>query len=238
LKRFDYFSCYNIMKFLGIFGLLGTLSTFAIIIYMFSKMTDSVSPVVGNINPADTNGNKENGGSGGTRLLALPPGSELRLRHIGTAFSTYQIDTQDTPHAQASSNEILRTMFLSSPGMGEANFYMQGSFISSKKPDEITAGGKALEAGENHWAFIKAPKPLSSYGTIPVLIEPFRPGETSFRQEDYGKGRDVLVLFSDGSVRALPINENGEAVIGRVSILSADYTPWNGDTPQVYQPEP
>ena len=223
------------MKFLAVFGLVGTLCTFGIIAWMMGKTADKLTPV---LNDAQGSNDPNNG-----HTLPKPVGAEINLKAIHTAMFAYQLSKNSYPHPNQLdtppnySNDVLRLLFKSGHVRDEKNFAFLNSIVATQQPDERTQGNQALGPGENHWAYVVPPKHFNRYQNIPVLIEPYRPGETSYRASDYGTGRGVLVLFSDGSIRTIPINSKGEPVIKKQNILSSDYYGWRGDTPTVLQPE-
>ncbi len=223
------------MRVLGIFGLVSVLCTFAIMFYMMGNQAESLGPIMNNAKPKPK---KE----GEKRLLSLPYGANIQLQSLQAAFLSYRMSKGDLPKSShlssppQSSNDILRLLFKSGT-RAEKSFSFKGSFIAHDSPDGNTSGNNALSAGENHWAYVEAPQNIESYSTVPMLIEPYRPGESSYRMEDYGPGRDVLVLFSDGSVKTVAINSEGELVLRGKNILSSDYPGWRGATPKVYQPQ-
>ena len=64
-------------------------------------------------------------------------------------------------------------------GKQEKDFSFAGSPVATKVPDGNTRGDQALcSPGENHWAYIEPPRHYLLYTSFPILIEPFRPGET------------------------------------------------------------
>lgn len=232
------------MKSLAIFGTVSLLACVAITFYMFGKQAEVVTDHMGKSHKlAERQGEvirTKGGSSNKMGALPKPAGMEFVLRDIHTALLSYSLSKGDLPEAPSStssSNDILRQLFEAGYCQNEKPFYFPGSLISFKRPDGVTQGNNALAAGENHWAYIKGTKNQSSYGIVPVLIEPYRKGENKFRQEDYGGKRGVLVLFSDGSVKTVPINSKGEPVIKKKNILSSDYIAWKGETPTIYQPE-
>ena len=233
------------MKALACLGLVGTLCTFAIIAWMFGETAETLTPHVGGVDAKmDRINDRLNGTTSSQSTLPKPKGAIITLQGIKHALTSYRISNNDIPRASAtynpkpSSNDILRLLYKAGGGPAEKSFAFAGSLVATQRPDENTLANNALSAGENHWAYIEPPRNISSYGSIPLLIEPFRPGETHFRQEDYGRGRDVMVVFSDGTVKSLPINDEGQPVIKNHNIFSSDYPGWKGDTPKVYQPAP
>lgn len=231
------------MKFLAIFGSVGLLCTFAIIAVMWGEQADIVTSNIGKAAKfAEGQGEQARGEKlEGVGTLPKPVGTDITLKSIYFPLLNYKIQYGDYPEGPGnpaiSSNYILRELFAKGFCRAEKTFYVPGSLISTQRPDENSSGNSALSAGENHWAYVRGSGNIDSYGTVPVLIEPYRPGETKFRESDYGGKRQVFVLFSDGSVRQIPINSKGEPVIRKVNILSSEFAGWRGDAPTVYQPE-
>ena len=222
------------MKYLGIFSLVGVLCTFAIIAYMFGIFAEKAGDTIVNALPE-----KAGQMDDGRRVLPKPHGLELLMIDIKTAITSHRLSKGDIPKPRAgdsSANDLIRQFFISSPMMQEKKFYIPGSIYAKQAPDGVKGGAQTLSAGENSWAYVYGPKRVDQYAAVPILIEPTRPGENHYRQEDYGEGRGVMAIFTDGSIEAFQINAEGQPVLGGKNILSSDFHAWRGDTPTVLSP--
>jgi len=184
-------------------------------------------------------------GRGGAR--PLPAEAHTNLRQIGLVLQFFKDDYQTYPSKALSkqlgtpvpstANEFLIQLFASGLVQDEKAFSMKGSFITPDGADGVLTKDRALQAGELHWAYVEDTTGEASSNT-PLLIEPYRPGETSYRPKDYGGARGVLVLMRDLSVQKFRINERGELIDshGR-EMLSVDNPGWKNNPPIVHQPE-
>lgn len=222
------------MKFLGIFGLVGILCTFAIIAYMFGMFAEKASDSISNAMPQKA-GKVDDGSS----VLPKPHGIELQMLNMKTSITAYRLSKGDIPKPKSgdsTANDVIRQLFISFHSMQEKSFYIAGSIYAKHLPDEKKGGEQTLSAGENSWAYVYGPQYADAYGSVPLLIEPTRPGENHYRQEDYGDGRGVMAVLTDGSIQNFQINEKGEPVLGGKNILSTEFHAWRGDTPTVLPP--
>lgn len=241
------------MKILSMFGLVSILCTFAIIAYMWGKIADSQSSTISNVMAGDyslpddiqpqkaqKSESKKPPTAQPTRLLPKPFGIEIKLKNISTLLLNYQLNKGEslTPSpGDKNSNSVLRKLITNTPD-SEKIFFLAGSFVTTQKPNGIATAGNLLTSAENHWAFIYSPDlAVSSGKTRPMLIEPFRKGESTYRASDYGPGRGVICLFSDGSIQTLQIDGTGAPVMNGVSIISSNFSAWKGKEVRILQPE-
>ncbi len=213
---------------------MSVLCTFAIIAYMFGLFAEKAGDTVANVMPR-----KAGQADDGSFVLPKPHGLELQMIDVKTAIASHKLSKGDIPKPKSgdsSANDMIRQFFISFPMMQEKKFYIAGSIYAKQTPDEVKGGEKTLSSGENSWAYVYGPKRIDQYAPVPLLIEPTRPGESHYRQEDYGEGRGVMTVFTDGSFKVFQINSEGQVVSNGKNILSSEFHAWRGDTPIVLPP--
>jgi len=149
-----------------------------------------------------------------------------------TAKSVAEESNTD-PESGTSSNAYFRQIIRSGIVDSEFPFYCRASRV--RKPDGNTSGDSALEPGECGFAYVSNLDPKGETPR-PLAMAPFVPGTTDFDPMPYdGK---AIVLWTDGSVRTLPIDRNTKQVIfeGR-HLLDPDHPVWAGKPPVIALPE-
>jgi hypothetical protein len=132
-----------------------------------------------------------------------------------------------------SSNSIFRQLFAAKIVDNEAMFYAKS--LGASRPDNDISSGHLLEKGEVAFAYI-ALLSTENNPSLPIAFGPVIPGTTKFDPKPFD--RMGIVLRIDGSVSALSINKNGEAMIGRgESLLDPNNKLWNGKAPDIRYPE-
>ncbi len=101
-------------------------------------------------------------------------------------------------------------------------------------PDDITEGSKALEKDECSFSYIPGLSSTSPLGT-PVVVTPLVPGTQKFDPKPFGKM--ATVLFTDGSVQALPIDKNGDVILNGMNLFDPRQPFWRGKAPDIKYPE-
>ena len=150
---------------------------------------------------------------GKARLTARVIPATKNVQSILTYMNLYSGDFGGLyPEGTGSANAALGELFPDTCDV-EKIFYLQGDrmFCDPKKgPDEKFEDDDALEAGENHWAYVSGLTD-SNRGATPVLADGFTSGEIG-RYEDkshvWSKLNKAVVGFLDGSASAIKLTKN------------------------------
>ena len=136
------------------------------------------------------------------------------------------------PAADKTSNSLLRQLFAAGLVKDEAVFFAKVPGV--KKADGVTVKEKALEQGENAFAYVAG---LSTEGNParPILVCPLVPGTTTFDPKPFG-GK-ALVLRMDFSVQMLTIENDGTVKDNGVDLLSGEHPVWGGKAPDIRHPD-
>ncbi len=141
--------------------------------------------------------------------------------------------TYSTPELTGtSSNARFRQLFQAEITQSEAMFYANAKGV--QKPDGMTTGDEALASGECGFGYFDN---VSTKGNPrPVAIAPFIPGTGRLDHAVFdGK---AVVLFSDSSVKSLPIDRvAGQAMYEGRDILDPGHPVWEGTPPVLLLPE-
>jgi len=151
---------------------------------------------------------------GKARLTARVIPATKNVQSILTYMALYSGDYGGLyPEGTGSSNEALAELFPDTCDV-EKIFYLQSDrmFCNPKQaPDEKFEDDDALEAGENHWAYVSGLTD-SNKGATPVLADGFTTGEIG-RYEDkshvWTKLNKAIVGFLDGSASAIKLTKEG-----------------------------
>lgn len=132
------------------------------------------------------------------------------------------------PAEDNTSNSLLRQLFVAGLAKDETIFFAK--VPGTEKCDNVIEGEKALEKGENGFAYIAG---LSAGGNParPLLLCPLVPGKTTFDPKPFG-GK-ALVLRVDMSVQMLNIEDDGTVMDKGVDLLSSEHPFWGGKVPDV-----
>lgn len=132
-----------------------------------------------------------------------------------------------------SSNALFRQLFAAEIVESEQMFYAKFPRVS--KPDGDTSSGHLLEKGEVAFAYI-AGLSAEDNPSLPIAFGPVIPGTNRFDPKPFN--RKGIILRIDNSVSSIPINKNGEAMIGGgETLLDPDNKLWNGKIPDIRYPE-
>jgi hypothetical protein len=132
-----------------------------------------------------------------------------------------------------SSNARLRQLFHAGIARSERMFYAKVGGISL--PDERIDGVLALSPGECAFAYVD-PAPELADTPRPMLMTPFLIGTDHFDPGAFaGK---AVIMWSDGSVKSLPITRHSRKVmIDGVDLLDPANPVWAGHPPVIHLPE-
>jgi prepilin-type processing-associated H-X9-DG protein len=132
------------------------------------------------------------------------------------------------------SNDYFRQL-LATVSRSEKIFFT-GIFTRSFYPDDIL-GPNALEKDECSFSYIPGLSSSSAHGT-PVVMTPLVPGTQKFDPKPFGKM--ATVLFVDGSVRALPIDKNGDVILNGMNLFDPRQPFWRESrrTSRLLHPQP
>ena len=149
---------------------------------------------------------------GKARLTARVIPATKNVQSILTYMALYSGDYGGLyPEGTGSSNEALRELFDGTCDV-EKIFYLQSDrmFCTPKQaPDEEFDDDNALEAGENHWAYVSGLTD-SNKGATPVLADGFTSGEIGMYEERshvWAKLDKAIVGFLDGSASAIKLTD-------------------------------
>jgi prepilin-type N-terminal cleavage/methylation domain-containing protein len=150
---------------------------------------------------------------GKARLTARVIPATKNVQSILTYMALYSGDYGGLyPEGTGSSNEALRELFDGTCDV-EKIFYLQSDrmFCNPKQaPDEeYEDGDNALDAGENHWAYVSGLTD-SNKGATPVLADGFTSGEIGMYEDKshvWAKLDKAIVGFLDGSASAIKLTD-------------------------------
>ncbi len=133
-----------------------------------------------------------------------------------------------------SSNDLFKQCLAGGGGKSEKPFWAKTA-ISPKKPDEIfSSDSTALVKGECGFAYI-AGLSVSDDPNTPVVMTSLLPGKLRFDPKAFD-GKAVILLL-DNTTRMLPIEKNGQVLIGGMDIFDPRQPFWKGKKPDVKWPE-
>ncbi len=156
---------------------------------------------------------------GKARVSARMIPATKNVQSILTSMTLYSGDYGGLyPEGTGNSNVALRQLFPDSCNV-EKIFYIQGdrTFCDPTTPPDEQYGeangemnGQALEAGENHWAYVSGLTDSNKPST-PVLADGFTDGIGRYEDKNHvwAQPNKAIVGFLDGSASALKLR-NGE----------------------------
>lgn len=117
---------------------------------------------------------------------------------------------------EGNSNQALRQLFPDNCDT-EKTFWVQGDvvFCDPKSPPDEDYGeangefnGKALEAGENHWAYVSGLSD-SNQGSTPILADGFTDGIGAYddKRHVWAQPNKAIIGFRDGSANAVKLRD-------------------------------
>ena len=154
------------------------------------------------------------------RMSGSPTAAPLQAAGIAKSIQLYAQDHNgEFPTSGSNSNEAFRELF---PDYmeGEKSFFVPNSAWHSaarnkRGPDDDIGSrpdyAQCLERGENHWAYVSGLN-ANSPATLPVIADGFvenQPGtytDDPTKKGGVWKGTKAIVVFIDGSARAIPIS--------------------------------
>ena len=132
-----------------------------------------------------------------------------------------------------SSNARFRQLIRSGITQSETVFYAH--VPSTHKPDNLIDGDHALERGECGFAYVEN---LITKDKVvrPLAMTPMIPGTTRFDPQPFsGK---AVILWTDNSVRSLPIDKNsGQVMVDGRNLLDPSHPIWGGKPPLIALPD-
>ncbi len=149
---------------------------------------------------------------GKARVSARMIPATKNVQNILTSMTLYSGDSGGLyPEGTGDSNMALSQLF---PDYSDTEkiFYLQGDrvFCDPKSPpDEDYTEGRALEAGENHWAYVSGLTDNSKTST-PILADGFTNGIGSYdeRNHVWAQPNKAIIGFRDGSATAMKLGED------------------------------
>jgi type II secretory pathway pseudopilin PulG len=141
-------------------------------------------------------------------------------------------ETKTKPETGTSSNAYFRQLIRSNIISSETVFYAH--VPGCRKPDNNIEGSHALETGECGFAYIS--NVSTAAFPCPIAMAPIVPGTTRFDPKPFdGK---AVILWSDSSVKALPIDrKSGEVILDGRNILDPSHPVWGATPPVIAFPE-
>lgn len=131
------------------------------------------------------------------------------------------------PLGDGSSNELLRQLLVVGSS-SEKPFHAQG--VGVRKPDDVFSGSHALAPGECGFAYIPGFTSAAS-PAAPVALAPVVRGAGTFDRK--ALDGSAVILFSDGSVRAIPIDRSGRVTVGGMDLFDSSQPFWGGTPPDL-----
>jgi hypothetical protein len=134
----------------------------------------------------------------------------------------------------ATSNDLFRQCLVGGGGRSEKPFWAKTAISPKKADDVFSTDSTALAKGECGFAYIAG---LSASGdpATPVVMSSLLPGKLTFDLKALdGK---AVILFTDNSAQALPIEKDGKVLINGMDIFDPRQAFWKGKAPDVKWPE-
>ncbi|MEK7952566.1 hypothetical protein [Luteolibacter soli] len=133
------------------------------------------------------------------------------------------------PPSASSSNEIFRQLIAA--GNKTEKIFWAWSPATPRKPDENISAGHALEKGECSFAYVNSAGP-----TAPLLMTPVIPSTHCFQRfKEYDN--QAVILFIDGSVKLLPVDNHGQVELNGMNLFDPSQPFWKGKAPDIKWPE-
>ena len=166
--------------------------------------------------------------------LLLTEFSEDFGRYPSATTAQLVAEQTDTPQVSGdSSNARFRQLFRAGVATSESTFLVK--WAKGQKPDELTSGDQALAPGETGFAYIDNIRTDDGVPR-PLVMAPFKPSSTEFDSSPFSG--NAVILWSDGSVRSLPINRSSGVVeYEGENLLAPDHPVWGGVPPNLLLPE-
>jgi len=132
-----------------------------------------------------------------------------------------------------SSNAYFRQLLRSGVVSSEQIFYAKSA--GARKPDGLIDGDLAMEPGECGFAYVSNLDPNSEIPR-PLVMAPFETGTRKFDGMPYDY--KAIILWTDGSVRSLPIQRgSGQVIYEGKNLLDPTHPVWAGKPPEIALPE-
>lgn len=166
--------------------------------------------------------------------LALLEFQNEHGRYPDASTARLVADITSTPEITgSSSNARFRQLFQAGLTQSELMFYAKSD--GTRKPDGIITGDQAIAPGECGFAYVEnirtddgVPRPLA--------MAPFVKGRAEFDPMPFDNR--AIVLWSDNSVRSLPIDRiTREVILDGQSLLDPAHPIWGGVPPSLLLPE-
>lgn len=135
-----------------------------------------------------------------------------------------------------SANDVLRQLLTHGYAYDERMFSLpvRECFIEA---DENMQGNQALAKGELGYAYCPGPTVMDSPANRPLLMTPLTKKEGKIVADPNVYNGQAIVLRTDGSCAAFPVNEKGEIVTEEGNLLDPKHPDWklNGKSPKSLQ---
>ena len=166
----------------------------------------------------------------------------IALFEFESEYSSYPNDATAAAVANAtttpqvtgnSSNARFRQLIRSGMTQSETMFYAH--IAGTHRPDDLMDGNHALERGECGFAYVE--NLITTDKVVrPLAMTPMIPGTTVFDPQPFsGK---AVILWTDNSVRSLPINKkSGQVMLDGRNLLDPAHPIWGGQPPLIALPE-
>lgn len=128
-----------------------------------------------------------------------------------------------------SSNMLFRQLMVSGV-LSEKPFWAKTSFTLKTYDDVHSTDATMLAPGEMAFAYIPGHS-AKSHPETPVVMAPLLAGKRTFERKSF-QGRAV-VLFADSSVRVLPIDKHGRAILKGMDLFDPRQPFWGGKAPDI-----
>jgi type II secretory pathway pseudopilin PulG len=142
-------------------------------------------------------------------------------------------DTNTPEITGSSSNARFRQLFRANITQSEQSFFAKSA--GTQKPDGNISGDQAIAPGECGFGYIENIRTDDDIPR-PLAMAPFVKGSAEFDPMPFdGK---AVILWSDGSVRAMPVDRiTGEVIIDGQNLLDPAHPIWGGVPPSLLLPE-
>lgn len=166
----------------------------------------------------------------------------IALYEFKTEYGGFPDDTTAAMVAEAtatpkipgkSANDRFRQLTRSGIIQSESLFYANAAGV--REPDGLIDGDNFLAPGECAFAYVENVVTTDAIAR-PLAMTPFVPGTLSFDHLPFDN--KAVVLWTDNSVRSLPIDRNtGEVMLDGKNLLDPDHPIWAGKPPVIAPPE-
>jgi hypothetical protein len=150
-----------------------------------------------------------------------------------TIAKVQAIHPSTIPMCTSSSNDYFRQLLASEIANDERMFY--ASNPTSRVPDNVFLGSKALEKGECGFAYVSGLSPSQNPLETPIVVYPLVPGKLLF--DFLPLNGHAVILRLDTSVITLPVDKSGHVYLNGKDLFDPSQPFWGGKVPDVKWPE-